>query len=90
MLDGVDFFCDIMPVLRLCDGEGADAATPEDLIVALVVSLSSDIDAADHSEVAEAHSGTAVDRVSPFVGSSAKGRIIGAALALGYTTPAVR
>jgi len=90
MLEGVDFFSDVMPVLRLCDGEGADTAAPEDLIAALVVSLSSDIDAADHSEVADAHVGTSVDRVSPFVGSSAKGRIIGAALALGYTTPAVR
>ena len=90
MLEGVDFFSDVMPVLRLCDGEGTDTATPEDLTSALVVSLSSDIDAAEHSEVADAHSGTAVDRVSPFVGSSAKGRIIGAALALGYTTPAVR
>ena len=92
MFEGVDFFADVLPVLRLCDGdaEQAKGAADDDLLAAMVVALASDSDAAEHVEVAEAHIWTAVDRVSPCVSSGVKAKVVGAALSLGYKIPAVR
>jgi hypothetical protein len=91
LLEGVDFFADLLPVLRLCDGdvEAAESAAEEDRLAAMIVALASDSDAAEHPEVRQAHSGTAVDRVSAFVPAALKSRTVGAALALGHKIPAV-
>jgi hypothetical protein len=90
VFEGVEFFSVLLPILRLCDGEAPNAPTGDDLTAALVVALASDVDAADHDEVALAHQTNAVDRVSPHANAAIKAKVVGAALALGYRTPAVR
>jgi hypothetical protein len=90
VFEGAHFFDDVLPIIRICDGY-LPIGTPaeEDLLAGLVVALASDVDASQNADVAAAHVGNAVDRVAPWVTSSVKSAVVGAALALGYRVPAV-
>ena len=90
VIRGVEFFSAVEPILRLCDAGSTHGPTDErDLIAALIVSLASDIDAAYSADVAAAHQGGSLDRVSPLVPAADKARVVSAALELGYRIPAV-
>jgi hypothetical protein len=91
VFEGAHFFDDVLPIIRVCDGNWSGSAEPaeSDLLAGLIVALASDADAAEHTEVAEAHFGNSIDRVSPRVSAAAKSLVVGAALALGYRIPAV-
>jgi hypothetical protein len=92
VVEEATFFEDVVSVVRICDGDGVEArqADESDLTAALIVALASDADAAEYPDVLRAHCGSAVDRVAGFVPSSTKALVVGAALSLGYQTPAVR
>jgi len=84
------FFDDVLPALRLCDGCAIEGdGTDQNLMTAMIVALSSDIDAASSAVTAEAHSSGTVSRVSKIVPPVLKARVVAAALELGYETPAV-
>jgi hypothetical protein len=91
MFEGVHFFDDVLPIIRVCDGQFAGEVPPQegDLLAGFIVALASDADAAQYSEVAAAHSGNSIDRVAPSASASMKSMVVGAALALGYRIPAV-
>ena len=91
VFDGVHFFDDVLPIIRVCDGDMKETTAPSDadLLAGLIVALASDADAAEHSDVAAAHSGSSIDRVAPMASASMKSLVVGAALALGYRIPAV-
>jgi len=86
---GVEFFEQIEPILRVCDGVDQSPSDDNDLLAGLIVALASDIDAEYHPEVAAAHDDSAVGRVAPRVTPTVKARAVGAALRLGYRIPAV-
>ncbi len=84
------FFDDVLPVLRLCDGQARESdVTDDNLMTAMIVALSSDIDTTGNTLAARAHSSSAVARVSAQVPGPLKARVVAAALELGYRTPAV-
>jgi len=89
LLDGVGFLSEVVPILRLCDGEveAGASCSDEDRLAAFVVALASDVDCREHPSV---DSGDAIARVSPFVPSAVKGQAIGAAVTLGYPVPAIQ
>ena len=90
IFQGTDFFDDVLPVLRLCDGAGSDADLSEGhLTTAMLVALASDVDTATNESAAAAHSGSSVARVSSAVPSAVKAKVVAAALELGYQIPAV-
>ena len=90
VLKGVEFFSDVLPVVRVCDGQvGVEPATDQTLLLAMVVAIASDIDMQRNPVVAQIHSGSAVARVSGLVSAQAKARVVSAALELGFRTPAV-
>jgi hypothetical protein len=90
VFEGVHFFDDVLPIIRICDGYLPDGPPhDEDLLAGLIVAIASDVDAAGNADVASAHAGNSVDRVAPWVSPSAKSVVVGAALALGYQIPAV-
>ena len=90
VLEGVEFFSDVLPVVRACDGQLEDApAKDQTLLLAMVVALASDIDVQRNPAVAQAHSGSAVEVVSRLVPAQLKARVVSAALELGFSTPAV-
>jgi hypothetical protein len=90
VFEGVHFFDDVLPIIRICDGYlSEEPPTEDDLQSGLIVALASDVDAAANADVASAHVGNSVDRVSPRVSASVKSSVVGAALALGYRIPAV-
>ena len=90
VFEGVHFFDDVIPIIRVCDGFlSEEPPTEDDLQSGLIVALASDVDAAAHPDVASAHAGNSVDRVSPRVSASVKSSVVGAALALGFRIPAV-
>ena len=90
IFQGTDFFDDVLPVLRLCDGAGSDADLSEGhLTTAMLVALASDVDTATNESAAAAHSGSSVARVSSAVPPTVKAKVVAAALELGYQIPAV-
>jgi len=91
LFDGVDFFADVRPILRVCDGDFASEGVPKEgnLMAGFIVALASDADAAERADVAAMHTGSVVARVSPGVSGSAKAAAVAAALSLGYKIPAV-
>jgi hypothetical protein len=91
VFEGVHFFEDVLPVIKVCGGSlDADAKpTSSDTLAGLIVAIASDSDAAQHRDVAAAHSGNSVDRVAPWASAAMKSTVVGAALALGYRVPAV-
>ncbi len=90
VLEGVEFFSDVLPVVRACDGQLEVApAKDQTLLLAMVVALASDIDMQRNPVVAQAHSGSAVETVSGLVPAQVKARVVSAALELGFSTPAV-
>ena len=91
VFEGVRFFEDVVPIIRVCDGDwgGEPPPSESDVLAGFIVALASDADAAAHSDVAEAHLGNSIDRVAPHVSASMKALVVGAALASGYRIPAV-
>ncbi len=91
VFEGVDFFADVLPILRVCDGDFGEEHVHDEraLLAGLIVALASDADAVESTGVLEAHAGSLVARVSPGVSSATKARVVAAALSLGYKTPAV-
>lgn len=87
---GAKFFDDLQPILRICDGIGLGGDFSEsDLMAAMAVALASDIDCRNNPWARDAHCFQAVERVSDCVPSGAKAAVVGAALELGYSIPAV-
>lgn len=91
LFDGVDFFADVRPILRVCDGDFSSEVMPSDgdLVGGFIVALASDADSAESADVAAMHNGSLVARVSPGVSGSVKAAVVAAALSLGYKIPAV-
>lgn len=91
VFEGAEFFADVLPVLRICDGNGEEAsrARENELVSAMIVAIASDADSADRGEVAAAHRRAAVSRVAPLVSAPLKARVVASAIELGYKTPAV-
>lgn len=90
VVQGVEFFERIEPILRVCDGIAEDSVVDEDdLLAALIVALASDIDAEYHPQVAAAHRFNSLEVVAHRVTPALKARAVGAALRLGYRIPAV-
>jgi len=89
LLEGVGFLSEVVPILRLCDGdpEASVSCSDDDRMAAFVVALASDVDSRANPG---SDSGDAVARVAHLVPSALKGRAIGAAVTLGYSVPAVR
>lgn len=84
---GVEFLSAVAPVLRVCDGDAEAAAASSDkhLLAAFIVALSSDID----SVTLGTGNGESVRRVSVLIPDHVRGRVTGAAVALGYPIPAM-
>jgi hypothetical protein len=89
VVQGVEYFAKVGPVLEVCDGVNESAPEADDLRAALIVALASDIDAEYYPEVADAHCGSALETVLPIAGAAVKAKIVGTALGLGYKVPAV-
>jgi len=91
VFEGVHFFDDVLPIIRVCDGDSNSEIPPSesDLLAGLIVALASDADAAEHADVAASHAGSSIDRVAPRASATMKSTVVGAALALGYRIPAV-
>ncbi len=92
MFGEVEFFSDILPILRVCAGERPDdgvETNDSDLLAAMIVALSSDVDSLAMPAVAQVHRAGGVERVAPLVSRSTKAAAVAAALELGYRIPAV-
>lgn len=91
MLNVSHLFCDVAPVLAVCDGisSAASGASESTLLASMVVALASDADCSMRPEVRDAHSEELVRRVAPLVPPSVKARAVAAAIELGYRVPAV-
>lgn len=89
VLEGAEFFADVLPILRICDGRIDDDAGESEIAAALIVALASDVDALEHPEVSRLHTGTTSARVAPFASPAQKARVVSVALLLGHKTPAV-
>jgi len=90
VLEGVEFFADVLPVLRVCDGNVEEGSVSDGtLLLAMVVSLASDIDVSQSPSAALAHAGSAVSSVAGLIPQAVKARAVAAAIELGYETPAV-
>lgn len=85
----VEFFHDVEPILRVCDGQSDASADDKTLLAALIVALATDIDAAASPQVGAAHKWDLLDTVAPLAPRAMKARTVAAALELGYRTPAV-
>ncbi|MDZ4169845.1 MAG: hypothetical protein U1E26_09335 [Coriobacteriia bacterium] len=88
LLEGVDFFEDVVRVMRVFDGHVPEeaSASAADVRAAFVVGLASDIDDAAHG----AYGAGSVSSLADIVPWSVKASAVGAALSLGYQVPAVR
>lgn len=90
VLEGSAFFEDVLPILRLCDGRPSECdATEQNVTVAMIAALSSDIDMLALSPDAFVHGGSGVESVAPYVPAEIKARVVACAIELGYRTPAV-
>lgn len=90
VFQGTAFFDDVLPVLRICDGRASQGdETEANLMTAMLVALASDVDMNRSRDVAEAHAGSSVARVSAGIPSSIKAKVVAAAIELGYQIPAV-
>ena len=89
LLADVDFFANVIPVLRIVDGiaAGEGGLDEDNLIAGFIVALASDI---DDDDVAAGASGVAsISRVSPLVSARLKAHVVAAAVGLGYSVPAI-
>ena len=89
VLEAAEFFADVLPILRICDGRVDEDVDEFDIVSALVVTLASDVDAHDNPAVGHLHASSTSARVSPFASPQLKARVVSAALLLGYQIPAV-
>ena len=91
LLEDIDFFSGVIPILRLLEGEPCGfVPNQSEALSALVVALATDADAASVPAVADAHSGSSVQAVSGLVGLPSKASAVAAAVGLGYMIPAVK
>lgn len=90
VLEETEFFSDVVPLLRVCDGltELVEAGERE-LMAAFVVVLSSDIDVLENDELRQVHAPGDFRRLSSSLSPHLKARVVAAALELGYRIPAV-
>jgi len=90
IVEGVEFFRAVEPVLRICDGNAAGVDMTSDLaLAAMIVALASDIDCEISVNARASHRESTMSHVVPWVSSSLKARAVGAAIELGYPIPAV-
>lgn len=90
IVEGVEFFRSVEPILRVCDGNAESVALTGELAqAAMIVALASDIDCEASYMVRAAHRDSAISHVAPWVPSGLKARAVGAAIELGYRIPAV-
>jgi hypothetical protein len=90
IVEGVEFFKTVEPVLRICDGNAAGVDLNNDLeLAAMIVALASDIDCENSVNARASHRDSTMGHVAPWVSSALKARAVGAAIELGYPIPAV-
>lgn len=90
IVEGVEFFRTVEPILRVCDGDAAGMDLSDDLeLAAMIVALASDIDCEVSLNARAAHRASTLGHVAPWVPSALKARAVGAAVELGYPIPAV-
>lgn len=89
VLEDVEFFADVLPIVRICDGIADVDPCDPDILPALVVALASDIDALEHETVGLLHVGQMCGRVASMASPAMKSQAVSAALLLGHKTPAV-
>jgi hypothetical protein len=90
VIDEIEFFADVVPVLRVCDGVPPDDGTEErDLVASMIVALASDIDSSGRPDLADAHPASACSRIRNSIPPQPKARVVAAAIQLGYEIPAV-
>jgi len=89
MLEAVEFFSDVLPIVKLCDGIVVTPVADSDVLSALVVALANDIDALEDRHAGALHKGQMFDRVSLLASPAMKSRAISAAILLGHATPSV-
>jgi len=89
MFKDVRFLEEVVPVLRVCDGDSvaASGASENDLMMAFIVALASDI---DMREARPSQYGEAVRRVSPWIPPRVKARVLTVAVSMGHPVPAVQ
>jgi len=88
MFKDVRFLEEVVPVLRVCDGDRVAAASAgeNELMMAFIVALASDIDMRGRCP---ARYGEAVCRVSPWVPPRVKAKVLNVAVSMGHPVPAV-
>jgi hypothetical protein len=87
---GVEFFKGVEPILRICDGDAATVDVSADLaLAAMIVALASDIDCETSVNARASHRDSTMGHVVPWISSTLKARVVGAAIELGYPIPAV-
>ncbi len=90
IVEGVEFFRGVEPVLRICDGNAVEVEASSDLaLAAMIVALASDIDCEMSVDARASHRESTMSHVVPWVSASLKARAVGAAIELGYPIPAV-
>ena len=86
----VAFLEDVVPILRVAEGQRSDEPLGErTLLQGYIVALSSDVDAAEHLEVRAVHADEAVQRLTSLVPARLKAKAVAAAVGLGYPVPAI-
>lgn len=88
IIEGVEFFSDVIDLVRICDhGKVPEHVNEDDLLGAFVVLLSSEIDCLAND--VPAADGKRLQLLSRAMPAHLKAKAVGVALALGYPTPAV-
>lgn len=91
VIEGVEFFSDVVEVVRLCDGDARrlDVLSEHDLLSAFIVALASDVDVSMQRQLPAVLPHNTVERLAEFVPASLKAKAVSAAIRLGYRIPAV-
>jgi hypothetical protein len=90
IVEGVEFFSAVEPVLRICDGTAVREDVTSDLaLAAMIVALASDIDCEMSVDARASHRDGTMAHVVPLVPAALRARAVGAAIELGYPIPAV-
>jgi HD domain len=89
VLSQVGFLSDVVPLLKILDGDPVtiNSSSPEQRVLSMIIALASDIDSA--SKGVPVVGGGDVARVANLVSPSDKARVIGATIRLGHPVPAV-
>lgn len=92
VLAGIEYFSDVIPILRLLEGGGFGVGvetSDASRLSAFVVALAHDVDVLMTPRIGEIHSVGVVSRIAPDVSAESKSKAVSAAVALGYQIPAV-